>query len=215
MEFDPQNLLGTYLGNVVQPEQGVVSRAIGGHGEMDQVLTSPEQVRYLPYGVATPQQRSTFEQILAAAPHWLARCLQGIELPEPALVLIDTARAPSLYAEQAVAAADLILAIFCCDVPSAVGAEGLLRLRTDQRLACVINQADPTRRLQQDIRAVLQSRLKEWPLFVVHRDEAVPEALASNRALADFAPHSQAMHDLQVLANWVLETAESTAVSGS
>jgi len=42
--------------------------------------------------------------------------------------------------------------------------------------------------------------------FVIHRDQAVPEALARQRPVLETAPSSQSALDLRRAAEWVMET---------
>jgi cellulose biosynthesis protein BcsQ len=51
---------------------------------------------------------------------------------------------------------------------------------------------------------VLRSRLGDRVVpFVIHQDEAVREALASDQLLANYDPHCEATYDVASCAQWV------------
>ena len=212
MDFDPQNLLGVYLGAAPPPEQGLASCAVRGASWSESALINEQQVRLLPHGRLSIAERHSFEQELAQQPQWLRQRLAQIDLGDAAVCLIDAARAPSVYAEQALAAADCVLAVLGADLPSFVAARELPWPRDSRPFAWVLNRADPRRRLEQDLRTLLRATLPgDAPLFVVHRDESVAEAQAADQPLAEHAPHCQAMFDLQALGTWLLGLHHATA----
>ena len=205
MDFDPQNLLGVYLGAAPPPEDGLASCAVRGASWSESALINEQQVRLLPHGRLNATERHRFEQELTQQPQWLRQRLAQIDLGDAAVCLIDAARAPSVYAEQALTAADCVLAVLGAELPSFVAARELPWPRDGRPFAWVLNRADPRRRLEQDLRTLLRATLPgDAPLFVVHRDESVAEAQAADLPLAEHAPHCQAMFDLQALGTWLL-----------
>ena len=212
MDFDPQNLLGVYLGAAPPPEHGLASCAVRGTSWSETALISEQQVRLLPHGKLSNAERHRFEQELAQRPQWLQQRLAQIDLGDTAMCLIDAARAPSVYAEQALAAADCVLLVLGSDLPSFIAARELPWSRDGRPFAWVLNRADPRRRLEQDLRVLMRASLSEdAPLFVVHRDESVAEAQAADQPLAEYAPHCQATFDLQALGTWLLGLHHATA----
>jgi len=212
MDFDPQNLLSVYLGAAPPPEQGLASSAVRGTSWSETALINEQQVRLLPHGRLSSAERHRFEQELAQQPQWLRQRLAQIDLGDAAVCLIDAARAPSVYAEQALAAADCVLVVLGSDLPSFVAARELPWPRDSRPFAWVLNRADPRRRLEQDLRTLMRTSLSDdGPLFVVHRDESVAEAQAADQPLADYAPHCQAIFDLQALGTWLLGLHQTTA----
>ncbi len=94
--------------------------------------------------------------------------------------------------------ADLRLAVAMADA-------GCHALLYQQGLAgsqlLVVNQFDPASTLQRDVLAFWHSAFDpHLPLQVVHRDEAVPEALACKAPAGHHAPDSLAVQDIQTLA---------------
>lgn len=196
------------------PAEGIASRAARGQAWADTGLINQQQVRLLPHGETTPASRAEFERLLAQQPDWLRRQLALIELDGEAVCLIDSARLPSVYAGQACAAADCVLAVLAPDLPSLATARRLPAPAAGQHFAWVLNRFDPRLRLQQDLRLLTGAHLPgDAPLFVVHRDESLPEAQAADQPLAEYAPHCQAMFDLQAISTWLLALIRGEAVA--
>ncbi len=212
MDFDPQNLLGVYLGAALPPLHGLASCSVRGVSWSDSALINEQQVRLLPHGRLDAAERHRFERELAEQPQWLRDRLAQIELGDAAVCLIDAARIPSVYGEQALAAADCVLAVLGSNLPSFIAARELSWPQDSRPFAWVLNRADPRRRLEQDLRTLLRATLPDdAPLFVVHEDESVAEAQAADQPLAEHAPHCQAMFDLQAVGTWLLGLQHATA----
>ena len=58
---------------------------------------------------------------------------------------------------------------------------------------------------------MLQQRLGKRLAAPVHQDESVSDALAQSMTVLQHAPFSQAAHDFQGLADWLLEHAQLPA----
>lgn len=217
LDADPQNLLAAHLG-LVDASGGATP------GWAGQALVFPERdwqalgqrnsdgVSFLPFGALDSARLAALESGLRSDVRFLCRQLAALDLPADTLVLIDSARLPSSFAGQALAAADLCLwvlpadpaSLFCWQRDAALaGAE-------TRRGHLLINRFDATRPLQSDVlelfRAGSGSRLLP---YLIHRDEALPESFAANLCLADYAPDSQAMHDLHGVAQWLRQQAAS------
>ncbi|MBM4201659.1 MAG: cellulose synthase operon protein YhjQ [Gammaproteobacteria bacterium] len=206
IEWDPANRLAFHLGSSQPPERGWIQSAVESGPWHEAALENSDGVLFLPFGAPAEQPRRALEQMLAAEPSWLARRLETLDLASDAHVMLDVSRGPSVYVDQALVAADLAIGVlrpfptFALDV--AVLDTAAQRIR---ELYYLLNQVDTTRRLTRDILLILRSQLEERLLrFAIHRDESVPEALAANASVATYAPASQAGHDLQGLASWLI-----------
>jgi len=72
----------------------------------------------------------------------------------------------------------------------------------------VVNQVDRRRRLNRDVSVFLQARCGGALLGMIHRDESLPEALASQQSVFAFDSASAAAHDLDMLAQRLLAALE-------
>lgn len=102
---------------------------------------------------------------------------------------------------QALAQADRLLRV--------VTAEGNCHARLHQQPApagslLLVNQFTPASQLQQDILLLWQQSLPGLLPFVIHRDEAVNEALAAKQPVGEYRAHSLAAKEMTVVANWCL-----------
>jgi cellulose synthase operon protein YhjQ len=203
VDFDPQNSLALKLGIVPAPAEGLASRGLLGGDWQATARTNSDRIQLLPFGRLDREGLRRFETLLAEQPRWLAQRLGALDLPPDAAVLIDTPRLPSVYADQAIAAAKVQLAILRADAAS-YAALRMFGAPGSTPLLYVLNKVEATHRLQNDVRALLRQDLGErLAPYPVHRDESVPEAEAANRSLIDYAVHSQAAYDLQGLGNWL------------
>jgi cellulose synthase operon protein YhjQ len=214
LDFDPNNLLGLHFGLTPDEGDGFAARSVNGGAWQQAAFSNAEGVRFVPFGELDEAQRAAFAEGLGENPAWLRNRIDQIDMPANALTLIDTPRLPSIYAQQAIAAADIVIAVVAADASCYAKLPALRRsIASSAKLDAahyVVNFADAARRLHNDIVALLRLDLGERLLpYFIHHDEAVPESLASNRCLADYAPHGQAAHDLQGLASWLLEHAAS------
>jgi cellulose synthase operon protein YhjQ len=208
LDFDPQNLLGAHLGLDALSPSGIASALVdGNHTWHSSTWRNTEGVLFVPHGQLTLPQLAAAESRLAGSQEWLARAIAQIDLPESGVVLIDTARYPSQQADHAVRCADLVL----CVTPPEPAACATLVARLDAlRAACtnvevVVNRLNPARDMQRDALAMLRAAVGGSVSLAqrVHLDAALPESLARGTWFFDDAPHSQAAHDLQGLANWL------------
>lgn len=214
LDFDPNNLLGLHFGLSSTENDGLALRAARGEPWQDAAFNNADGVTFLPFGTTQDGERTQFGARMSREPLWLSEQIDRINLPRSAIAIIDTPRLPSIFAQQAIDAADLILGIVAADASSYAklpSLQNVIRISGKMDKAFyVVNYADSARRLHNDIINLMQSDLGTRLLpYFVHHDEAVPESLAANSSIADYAPHGQATHDLQGLVGWLISQAAS------
>ena len=209
VDFDPQNSLSTLLGSDEVSLGGLLPDFLTRKEFGMSALVNSNEVACLPFGRSNEVSLVTFEQHLRTEPEWLKQCIAQINYPPGAFLLMDTPRLPSPYARQAMVAADLVIAVLAPDARSlallpAVEA-ALTRCNPGCQLIYVMNGLDSTRALQSDLlaqfRSALQIRLSPYP---IHRDEAIPRAVANWANLQSLSPDSLVAHDLNGLLSWLL-----------
>ena len=67
----------------------------------------------------------------------------------------------------------------------------------------VVNQSDMRRNLSRDVSQFFEQRLGDRLLGIIHRDECVPEANASQRSIIEFSPVSAAAFDIELISKKV------------
>ncbi len=205
VDMDPQNALGLHFGADPRSLAGVSRASLAGEDWGSVCLQSPSGVHVLPYGVVNESDRVAFERHLDAHPNWLVQQLQGLELPEDAVVLVDTPPGPSVYMQQALSAAQVVVVVSLPDAASYAALALMQRLvhtyctpRPDfSETLYVLNQVDGARQLSKDITRVMQDNLGERLVGVVHEDQAVREALAYDQSVLEYDPQGQAADDLR------------------
>lgn len=213
IECDPQNNLSIHLGLSAAPEQGWAPSLLRGAPWSESALLNSDGVHFLPFGRLGNDDSTALERHLQAQPAWLAEALQTLDFGIETIVLIDSAVAPTVYARQALRAANFLLPVLLCEPASYITLPAFEAFRTqyskDNFLltghAYIVNQVNATRPMRREVLALLSRTLHSRLLPVpIHQDDSVAEALAYEMTVPVFAPQSQAAHDLQGLADWLL-----------
>lgn len=214
VDLDPQNALRLHFG--VSPDliDGVARATLAAQRWSGHLQSTSQGIGVLPFGALNESDRRTFEQQLDTQHSWLRENLLGLGLGEDDVVVIDTPPGPSVYLKQALSTAHFALAVLLADAASYATIplmEQLLGTYCAERddflgAAYVFNQVDQSRQLARDVVKVLRSTLGQR-LFpgVIHLDQAVGEALASDQTTLQYDPYSQATEDFQQCAQWLLE----------
>jgi cellulose synthase operon protein YhjQ len=211
VDLDPRNQLGFHIG-LAGDSAGFAEASLRGIGWERVVQRSVDGVSCLPYGTHRDGLAAEFDALLARSPNLLSDGLADLSLQGHGLAVVDTAPWPSPLLDQALALADLMIFVLTADPASFATLPvlpSLLRRRRskngDERTGVLLNCIDGSR-LSHDVRALVTA-LPELPLlqFAIHRDAAVPEALALQRPVLMASPGSQAADDFERLAGWVLE----------
>lgn len=208
LELDASNRLGLYLGLTARDPAGIINLP-DEQSWHSAVLRNPDQVNFLPFGHEV-NTHLTHEKLSIFESHGIGHYLSELSLLPECMVLIDTQRAPSLCFDCAIASADLILNVITAQ-PGCFEDITVIESYYEQRftdkkpkLFHVLNKVNSTHTLSHDIVTLLRDRLKDGMLrYAIHRDEAIPEAMASNMRVSEYAANSQANHDLQGLADWL------------
>ncbi|MCU1717244.1 cellulose biosynthesis protein BcsQ [Pseudomonas sp. 5P_3.1_Bac2] len=214
LELDPQNALRQHF-RAAEPSAWAAAAglAVSAAQIAEQCLHSSDGVTLLPYGVIDEPRRREFEQSLANDPHWLAQQLADLHLSKGTVVLLDTPPGPSVYLQQALSVANLALVVSLADAASYTALpfiDSLIATYSQEAADFVgssylINQVDPSRKLNQDITQIMQGLLGSRLAGMVHADPAIGEALAYNRNVFEYAPNSSACQDIVCCAQTLVE----------
>ncbi|MBU6518932.1 cellulose synthase operon protein YhjQ [Pantoea sp. B270] len=210
IDFDVQNALRLHFGVPLHDSRGFVARSEEQADWSQSILTTGSNIFVMPYGEVTEAQRERFEHNLAHDAHFLKRGLDTV-LNYPDLVIIadfPPGPGPALKAMQALA--DMHLVVMLADTASVA----LLPQIENHRMIgqplnnqhghyFVLNQSDNRRNISREVTAFMQQRLGDNLLGVVHRDESVAEANASQQSIYDFSPASAAAFDIELVAKRV------------
>ncbi|WP_313079056.1 cellulose biosynthesis protein BcsQ [Pulveribacter sp.] len=204
VDLDPQNALALHLGLGPQELRGLSRASLAGQDWRGACFEREPGVYVLPFGALTEHDLAALEAQIAARPRWLIEHLEALQLPDNALVLLDTPPGPSMYGRQALSIAHWVLVVMLADAASYATLPLMQRLvqthcapRADfADTLYLLNQVNSARQLSQDILRVLRDAVGPRFAGAIHADEGVPEALAMGLSVLDHAPHSQASHDI-------------------
>ncbi|MBB3102543.1 cellulose biosynthesis protein BcsQ [Azomonas macrocytogenes] len=194
IDFDVQNALRLHFGMPLDDPRGYVAQA-GQYADWQQfAINTPTGIRLLPYGQADEAQRLQFETRLAEDPMFLAEALQGLLSIPQMVVLADTPPGPSPALNALNRLADIRIAVLLADAASTALIPTIERgsffspqdAKSLLPVTYIVNQVDRRRRLNLDSTEFLQSRLGASLLGLVHRDEALAEALAMQVSIFTF-----------------------------
>lgn len=210
IDFDVQNALRLHFGVPLADERGYVAKSMESPDWSQFVLTAGGNVFVLPYGACTEDQRVAFEERLGSDEHFLARGLSAL-LNYPGLVVVaDFPPGPGPALKALSRLADLHLITLLADTASLSLLPqidnhrlfgGAAHQKTGQYF--IINQSDNRRHISRDVTQFLGNRLGERLLGVIHRDESVVEANASQQSIFDFSPASAAAFDIELISKKV------------
>jgi cellulose synthase operon protein YhjQ len=207
VECDPRNVLTFYCGLRTPAQHGLASQVLASNDAWsDAALQTDDGVLWLPWGGAGGEAGGARSAALHQQPTWLRDLLARVDLPGHGVALIDTPTWPSVYAAQAVLAADLVMVVV---PPEPLACATLPRLRAElkalgKETVYVANAVSPASQLHTDILVLLRDTLgAALSTYRVHADSGIPEALARNESFVHSAPHSQAAHDMHGLASWL------------
>lgn len=212
VDLDPQNALRLHFGANFSDADGLIhqtlQQASWGRAEYD----SAYGVSFIPYGKASEFERISFESRLSQDPNLLRHNLEMLDSDPNTLTILDTPPGPSVYSQQALSVAKLILVVMISDAGSfatLASIENLLQYYCASRADYygsyyVLNQFDAAFPLNRDIRTAMQTMLGErLAPYAIHRDESLSESFAFQQPVLQYAPYSQAAADLGQLSVWL------------
>lgn len=210
IDFDVQNALRLHFGVPLSDERGYVTESNHASDWSQFILKAGTNTFVLPYGDVDEAKRLAFEHELISDPHFLQRGLHSV-LNYPGLVVIadfPPGPSPALKAMQGIA--DMHLIVMLADTASLsllpqVEKGKLIGVPLDNKVGTyfVVNQSDNRRQISHDVSQFFEQRLGDQLLGMIHRDECVPEANASQRSIIDFSPVSAAAFDIELISKKV------------
>ena len=141
-------------------------------------------------------------------------------MSEDTIILVDTPPGPSVYLQQALSIADIVIVVLLTDAGSYAvlpATESLLKHYGAFRQGFlgsyyVLNQLDASRTLSRDVMEVVRHDLgPRFMPYPIHRDEAVSESLAYQKTVIDYDRYAQASQDFEQFAKWLVGRLEGGA----
>lgn len=200
IDLDPQNAVMRNLALDAR-KPGLTQFAQGAASWQEIVHKNDPRGFCLPYGTATRAQQQAFERTLNDDPEWLARHVAQLHTTPHDTVLIDTPAGYSVYLDQALKIADLVLMVTLPDTASYHALERMEQvLEAHAPVRYVINQLDTTRDFSQRMAGILRERLGANLLGAIHLDQQLAESMASGHNPMNSVSATTGCLDLRSLA---------------
>lgn len=231
IDFDPQNMLGLWLGGSpsawISGQSGgrsslsVLNFELGPNALANSLRERRAAVPHVPFGTRDQLRPGIGPELIVRADALRAR-LGALEPPSCQMVVIDTPSGENVYSEAALSIADMVIVPLRADASSLATLpryESWLRSINARVLPgsvhYVLSMFDPTRPLACDSADAL-SQCAEGRVVprVIHDDESVREQFARGTPL-ELDAGAQAFHDYAWLANYVTRSLERPHTSAS
>jgi cellulose synthase operon protein YhjQ len=223
LDLDAQNALGMHFGADPYERAGFIT-SLGDAADprlawQTHLQETPSGIALLPHGHATFAQTFAINADLIARPDLLIAPLRDI-LADPDIVIIaDTPPGPGVASSVVAAIVDYMVVVLLSDAASIVqlpkiDGKGMYRGASGtpfpiDRIGFVVNQIDMRSRLSRAAAEAAERHLGVRLLGRVYRDEHVPEALARQSSVADYAPASKAAQDMTAIARKIVAAVAS------
>src|SRR5207253_9946448 len=185
IDLDPQNALSSHLGitrqvpGLIQLRQQAAdwsAHCLQGYGDSES----------LPFGTGEVNDRRSLKQLMLEDPDWLNQRLAAMNLGENDTLILDTLSGATVYSQQALDAADLVLVVTVADAASYLALDTMTHWletsrRRGQRHRYVLNQQDDSRAFSRDMGVLFQRRLGTELIGTIHHDHQLNESLAYGR----------------------------------
>ncbi|MGF6317750.1 cellulose biosynthesis protein BcsQ [Pseudomonas frederiksbergensis] len=221
IDLDPQNALSSHLG-ITRQVPGLIQLKEQGANWGAHRLPGFSDSECLPFGTGDMNDRRLLRQLMLEDSDWLNQHLASMNLSENDTVILDTPSGATVYSQQALDAADLVLVMTVADAASYLALDTMTQWlettrRRAQRHRYVLNQRDDSRSFSRDMGVLFVRRLGADLIGTIRLDHQFNESLAYGRDLLQYAPLSIGCQDILSLSGAVhaLLFADATSQQGT
>ncbi len=213
IDLDPQNALRLHLGLSFHDEAGFMAELSRHKADWrNQSQATTYGVSVLPYGALDPRRSMELNSALLVGPEMLAGPVREMLADEALVVIVDTPPGPTPATSAVLPHATLTIVVLLADAGSAslipqiingrFAGRGTLGHHVADQAVVVLNQIDLDSGLSSTVTDRALRALGTKLIGAVCRDDALAEALASNRLLT--AGQGGAADDLQALTDAIV-----------
>ncbi|MGF6222319.1 cellulose biosynthesis protein BcsQ [Pseudomonas sp. YL-218 TE3947] len=207
IDLDPQNALSSHLG-ITRQVPGLIQLKEQGANWGAHRLPGFSDSECLPFGTGDMNDRRLLRQLMLEDSDWLNQHLASMNLSENDTVILDTPSGATVYSQQALDAADLVLVMTVADAASYLALDTMTQWlettrRRAQRHRYVLNQRDDSRSFSRDMGVLFVRRLGADLIGTIRLDHQFNESLAYGRDLLQYAPLSIGCQDILSLSGAV------------
>ncbi|WP_223488118.1 cellulose biosynthesis protein BcsQ [Pseudomonas sp. A-RE-19] len=207
IDLDPQNALSSHLG-ITRQVPGLIQLREQDADWGAHRLPGFSDSECLPFGTGEVNDRRLLKQLMLEDSDWLNQHLASMNLSENDTVILDTPSGATVYSQQALDAADLVLVMTVADAASYLALDTITQwLESSRRRAqqhrYVLNQRDDSRSFCRDMGVLFVRRLGANLIGTIRLDHQFNESLAYGRDLLQYAPESTGCQDILSLSGAV------------
>ncbi|PVZ82171.1 cellulose synthase operon protein YhjQ [Serratia sp. S1B] len=202
IDLSPDNLLRLHFNTPFDLNRGWARAELEGAAWQQGAMRYCQNLDFLPFGgLNLAEQRSMAQQHGEDPLRWRDFLAQVRDSGHYRWILLDIPAGNTPLIEQQLALADSVFQLLSPDANCHV------RLyQQPMPAACrfLVNGYSAASLLQQDLHQLWLQTLEGLLPLVIHRDEALAEALAVKQPLGEYRPESLAADEILTLANWCL-----------
>lgn len=208
IDLSPSNLLHLHFNGKIDDHSGWASALLASQKWHHHAFEYTPLLTYLPFGYLSLSERRQIKNFLEENPLWWQQQILRIASKKYRWIIFDTPQLDCWTGQKISIASDCELCVLNADAAChALLHQNLLENKTDQKtdIKCfLLNKLVHNSKLQQDIHQIWRFTLNNLVPIVLHKDEALAEALAEKQPLGEYAPYSLMSEELVTLANWLL-----------
>lgn len=200
MDWSPSNQLRLHFNTPHSEARGWMRAMLDGDDPQHVALRYPDGPDFIPFGQLTSDERARF---YAEPGQFAAAWLPYLEALKTHYrwILLDLPGGEQPWLQPVYAEADRVIQLLVAD--------GNCHLRLHQRTddlhpLYLLNLFNANSKVQQDLHQLWISTLRNLIPLMIHRDEALFEALLNKQPLGEYRPLSLASEEITTLANWLI-----------
>jgi cellulose synthase operon protein YhjQ len=209
IDLSPDNLLRLHFNTPFGLNRGWARAELDGDDWQQGAMRYCKNLDFLPFGRLSLTEQARIDQQCCATPQRWQDFLQQIKSSKQyKWILLDIPAGSTPLIQQQLALADNIFLVLN---PDANCHARLHQQPLPTPCHFLINAYSAASQLQEDLHQFWLQTLAGLIPLMIHRDEAVFEALAAKQPLGEYRPESLAADEVLTLANWCLINLQGTA----
>lgn len=209
IDFSPDNLLRLHFNTPFELNRGWARAELDGVNWQQGAMRYCQKLDFLPFGgLSVAEQWEIGQQSDATSAHWRDFLQQVKTSGQYRWILLDIPAGNSPLIQRQLALAD---SVFLLLNPDANCHARLHQQVLPAHCHFLINNYSAASQLQEDLHQFWLQTLSGLLPLMIHRDEALSEALAAKQPLGEYRPESLAAEEILTLANWCLINLQEVA----
>jgi cellulose synthase operon protein YhjQ len=210
IDFSPDNLLRLHFNTPFELPRGWARAELDGADWQQGAMRYCDKLDFLPFGrLSLDEQSKAGQQWVDTPTRWRDFLQQVKASGQYRWILLDVAAGNTPLIQQQLALADSLFLVLNLDTNCHAR---LHQQALPAHCHFLINAYSAASHLQGDLHQLWLQTLGNLLPLMVHRDEAMFEALAAKQPLGEYRPESLAAEEVLTLANWCLINLQDTGV---